>query len=107
MKICLRLPGRPPFLPGRLICFHIPCWPWDRWRDDPFPPFEIDGKAPDWLPDARALASLNALIPTVGRDAARHLNAASKGLLESLKARLPEGATVTFMKDKPKVRRTR
>lgn len=108
MRVCFRLPGPPPFHLGREICFHVPCTlPWRWWREDPLAPVLIDGKEPAWLRDATTLANLHALIPTASRGAATHLNAAAKAMLEAFKAQLPEGAKVTFMKEKPKAARTR
>ncbi len=108
MRVCFRLPGRPPFILGREICFHVPCTlPWHWWREDPLTPVLIDGKEPAWLRDATTLANLQALIPTASRGAAMHLNVAAKAMLEAFKAQLPEGAKVSFMKEKPKAARPR
>jgi|GEM_PF-6355434 len=83
----------------RWFCIDIPV-AWDPfWRiPDPGPQFQVDGKTPLWAQDAMALASVRALIPGVSKEVARHLEVASRGMLESIEKQLPEGAKTSFTK---------
>lgn len=80
---------------GRRICFWIPVNMPERTIPGPNPLFQIDGKAPSWLPDAVALASVEALIPTAGKEMAAQLRGVVAAMLPVIQAQLPPEATIS------------